>query len=180
MRGDTMSDTKWGAGSRALAAALALVLGGIGSVMAAERKAAGKSAAAKGMILSREKPDAKWRAVDAKGDVYAGDTLLGLPGASIVSANGAVELGFLTDIYGKSPYPIKESAVILHAGSKADLELTLDRGRIDLVNKKEKGAAHVVLHLRKEKWELTLEEPGTKLALETYGRWAAGVKFNPK
>jgi hypothetical protein len=175
-----MSDTRWGAGSRALAAALALVLAGSGSVTAAERQPAAKSAAAKGMILSREKPGGEWRAVDAKGALYAGDTLLGLPGASLVSANGAVELGFLTDIYGKSPFPIKESAVILHARSKADLELTLDRGRIDLVNKREKGAAHVVLHLRKERWDLTLEEPGSKVSLETYGRWAPGVKFTPK
>src|SRR5262249_27974147 len=54
----------------------------------------------------------------------------------------------------------------------------LDRGRMDLVNRKDKGAARVRVHARKDTFDLTLAEPGARVALELYGRWPRGASFS--
>jgi hypothetical protein len=131
----------------------------------------------KGSMVRREANGTTWQIVAEKGALNNGDLLVGMPGAILHSKNGAVGLGFLSDLDHMSPYPIIESAVQLHESSQADLELTLDRGRVDLVNREENGAAHVKVHVRKETWELTLVEPGTRIAMEIYGRWPRGVPF---
>src|SRR5262249_16980097 len=77
-----------------------------------------------------------------------------------------------------SPYPVIENAVILNAAGEADLNFTLDRGRVDVVNRKQSGAARVVMRIRHATWDLTLLEPGTRVAFETYGRWPRGVRFS--
>src|SRR5262249_39414632 len=88
---------------------------------------------------------------------------------------GAVRLTFLSDLEGSSPFPVLESAVALHAA--ADFEFSLDRGRVELVSRKDKGTAKVKVHFRKTMWELTLE-PGSRVSLELYGRWPRGIFFN--
>jgi hypothetical protein len=141
----------------------------------------GVCATQKGSILRREKPEAKWQFVAEKEKLKAGDLLLGLPGAALESGNKAVRLTFLTD-FGDSPFPVIECAVVLHEEPKGyDLELTLDRGRADLTNVKDKGAAKVRVRVRDQVFDLTLNEPKTRVALELYGRWAPGhrVKENP-
>jgi hypothetical protein len=147
---------------------------------ASKRVAAGKSLTAKATILRREKPGAKWEIVAPKETLYTGDLLVGLPDAQLLSRNGAVRLDFLSDLDHNSPYPIHEAAVRLHNNSKADLEVTLDRGRVDLINVKKKGKARVLVHVWHGLWDLTLEEPGTAVALELYGRWPRGSAFKPK
>src|SRR5262249_22738466 len=59
-----------------------------------------------------------------------------------------------------------------------DLDLVLDRGRIDLVNKKAKGSASVRVQVRDAVFTFTLQEPGTALALEMFSRWASGTVFS--
>jgi hypothetical protein len=147
---------------------------------AEKRAAAGKSLTAKATILRREKPSAKWQVVDRKETLYSGDLLIGMPDAQIMSRNGAVRLEFLSDLDHNSPYPIHEAGIKLHSNPRADLEVTLDRGRIDLVNAKKKGAARVLLHVWHSVWDLTLEEPGTAVALELFGRWPPGSTFKLK
>src|SRR5262249_47535121 len=56
-------------------------------------------------------------------------------------------------------------------------DFTLDRGRADLVNRKEKGAASVRVRVREHNLDVTLAEPGTRVAFEVFGRWAKGVPF---
>ena len=46
---------------------------------------------------------------------------------------------------------------------------------IDLVNQKKEGAAKVCVRFAKYHWDLTLARPGTRVALEIYGRWPAGT-----
>src|SRR5262249_5073654 len=58
-----------------------------------------------------------------------------------------------------------------------DLDLTFDRGRVDLQNRKDKGPARVRVHLHGKTGEFTLLEPGARVALEVYGRWPQGVRF---
>src|SRR5262249_31009093 len=110
----------------------------------------------------------------------ADELLLGLPGAALQGKGRAVRLAFLSDLDELSPFPVIESAVTLHPPGERDLDFTLERGRIDLTNEKKEGAAKVRVHFAKRYWDLTLERPGTRVALEIYSRWPAGHRFDPK
>jgi hypothetical protein len=135
-----------------------------------------------GMALAREEAEKPWTALKQDKDVFSKDLLIGLPGARIISPNKAVRLDFLSDLSNSSPYPIIETAVRLHASKDVDLDLTLERGRIELTNTRAKGAAKARVHFRTRVWDLTLEKPGTSLTMEIYGRYPAGTRFrvNPK
>jgi hypothetical protein len=138
----------------------------------------GKNASAKGLLVRREGPvGSPWIAVEEKENLPAGNMLLGLPGTMIDAANGAVHVNMRSDLDSTSPYPVVENAIILKENPKVDLDFFLDRGRVDLTNTKKEGAAHVLVRVRNEAFELTLSEPGTQIALEVYGRWPAGAKF---
>jgi hypothetical protein len=128
-------------------------------------------------MFRREAPGKPWQIVSENEALPAGDLLIGLTGSTLASANGAVHLKFDSDLAGISPYPIVETAVTLGDPAGADMDVTLDRGRVDLTNHKEKGGASVRLHVRKETWTLQLAEPGSSIAIELYGRWPAGVPF---
>lgn len=133
-----------------------------------------------GTLLARTMPGQDWRTVSEKGELHADDLLVGLPGAALESGNGAVELTLLTDLDKNSPYPIVEAAVVLHASADYDLDFTLDRGRVDVINRKAKGSVRVRIRFHNQQWEATLAEPGTRIALELYGRWPRGVPFRVK
>jgi hypothetical protein len=113
--------------------------------------------------------------VDAGGDVYAGDQLVGLPGAVVAVHGGAVALTFQTDF--NSPLPVLECALTLHQAGDGDADLTLDRGRVDLTNRKKEGAARVRLQSHGETWQVGLAEPEASLAAEVYGLWPRGSHF---
>ncbi len=165
---------------RILMATVALGIIG-GSVRAAEPKAAvGHLLTAEGTLFQRARVGQPWRTVPAKGSVQAGEMLVGLPGAAIETNKAAVRLSLLTDMDKNSPYPVFEAAVILHASPGYDLDFTLDRGRVDVANTKPKGAARVRIRFHDQTWEATLSEPGTRIALELYGRWPKGARFSPK
>ncbi len=154
----------------------AVALAGPGS--AAERRAeAGKCLAEDVTLVRREAPDKPWQVVQKDEKLMSGDLLIGLPGAEVASKNNGVRLTFLTDLDGKSPFPVVESAVVLHETADLDLDFTLDRGRVVVANTKEKGAARVRVRVFNQSAELVLEEPGAKAGLELYGRWPKGVPF---
>jgi hypothetical protein len=159
-------------------AVIALLLGsGVVSAAEPERKPVGKLVSEEGTVFQQSNPGEAWQIVKAKGSVYAGDLLLGLPGAVLENTKGTVRLTLLTDFDKNSPYPILEAAVTLHENPDLDLQFTLDRGRVDVTNIKDKGATKVGINFHKEKWRATLEEPGTRIALELYGRWPKGTHF---
>ncbi|HEY7312863.1 MAG TPA: hypothetical protein VH643_26100 [Gemmataceae bacterium] len=133
-----------------------------------------------GTVLKRGKPDQAWQIVEQNGELHADEMLIGLPGAAIETDKRAVRLTLLTDMDKTSPYPILEAAVSLHPSPDVDLDFTLDRGRVDITNIKEKGAARVRIRFHDQKWEATLTEPGTRVAMQLYGRWAKGAKFTPE
>ena len=112
-------------------------------------------------ILRRPAGEKAWQIVNEKGTVNSGDLLVGMPGAKLNSQSGAVQLTQLANLDGQSRNPILESAVILHSNPKADLDFTLDRGRVSVENLKKSGAALVRLHVYNETWDLTLSEPGS-------------------
>lgn len=140
-----------------------------------QRTPVGKLESAKGTLLSRESPQAKWQVVDSGADLYAGDLLVGLPGAVVAVNGGAVALAFQTDF--DSPLPVLECALVLHQAGDRDADVTLDRGRVDLTNRKKEGSARVRLRSHGETWQVGLAEPGTGLAAEVYGRWPRGSRF---
>jgi uncharacterized protein (TIGR03000 family) len=148
--------------------------------VASKTAPAGTSLSAKGMLLRREKVPGNewavdWKLVDEKEGLKPDALYLGLPGAMIASRNGAVHVTLRTDI--DSPLPVLEPAVILHDSADCDLDFTLDRGRIDVVNVKKEGPARVRIHAWGATWEATLDKPGAKLAMEVLGRWRAGAPF---
>jgi hypothetical protein len=144
---------------------------------ASKRAPAGKFVTEKGAMARREAPGKPWQLVDRNETLYSGDLLVAKAGAGLASANGAVRLTPMTDLDNLSPFPIRECAVVLQNDPQVDLDFILDRGRVDLVNQKAKGAAKVRVHVRKEAWDLTLVEPGASIALELYGRWPRGAAF---
>lgn len=140
----------------------------------------GRSLAPDGLLLRRPLGVQDWHVIKENEDLTGGPTILGLSGAVMESNNKAVQLTFLGDNTGRSPYPVRETAIILPTKrSSFDLDLTLERGRIDLTNRKDKGAARVRVLVLGQPWELTLDQPGTRIALEMFGRWPRGVPFNP-
>jgi hypothetical protein len=159
----------------------AVVLATTTAAAPADSAAPGLSASPKGMFLRRQEPGqnytpgTKWSVVDTNGPLPAGVLLVGLPGAAFNSADGAVHVRLLTDF--DSPLPVVEPAVLLHAAGKANLDLTLDRGMIELVNQKKSGAAEVRVHVRGDTFDLTLYNPGTKVTLLLASGWPKGVPF---
>jgi hypothetical protein len=127
---------------------------------------------------ARQAGSREFRSVAENADVYSGDLLVGLPGASLETKTG-VAITSLADYDGRSPLPILESAVMLHPATDADLDFTLDRGRVDVTNKKAQGAAVVRVRFWDQKWQVTLTEPGDRIAVELCGRWPAGARFRP-
>ncbi|MFO0796641.1 MAG: hypothetical protein U0804_04135 [Gemmataceae bacterium] len=107
----------------------------------------------------------------------AGDLLVALPGAAARSANGAVALRSFADYDGRSPLPILETAFTLAEATDADLDVTLDRGRLDLTNTKPAGPATARVRFWDQTWAVTLDAPGTRVAFELSARWPAGSRF---
>jgi hypothetical protein len=145
------------------------------------RAVVAKSLAPAGTLLRRTAPDKPWEVIEPKADVSSRDLLLAMPlsQATVESKNGAVRLLFWGNLPQVSPFPILESAVVLHDSKGADLDLSPQRGRVVLTNTKEKGAAQVRVRLPGTVWELSLSDPGTEVALEMYGRWPRGLPFQP-
>lgn len=162
--------------TRMMLLAVLLTALGANTFAAQDDRSAGISLTQKGSIVRREKPDAKWQYVDKNEALKTGDLLLGLPGASLECRDKAVKMTFLTD-FGDSPFPVIECAVVLHEAKGNDLNLTLERGRADFTNIKTKGEAKVRLHVHDQVFDLTLHEPKTRVAVELYGRWLPGVRF---
>jgi uncharacterized protein (TIGR03000 family) len=135
----------------------------------------GKLESAKGTLFSREAPGEKWQVVGSGEEVSTGDELIGLPGAVVLGKGGAVALEFQTDF--DSPLPVLECALVLNPSPDSDLDVTLERGRVDLTNRKKEGAAQVRLHAYGQTWQITLAEPGASLAAEAYSMWPRGSRF---
>jgi hypothetical protein len=130
-----------------------------------------------GILIHRDGNSKTWQVLGAQESIRKGELLLGFPDGALASANGAVHLVLTSNFARRAPYPIHESAVSLAAPGDMDMDLFLDRGRIDLENVRSEGAAHVRIRFRHETWELTLGTPHAQVALEIYGRWPQGAHF---
>jgi hypothetical protein len=59
------------------------------------------------------------------------------------------------------------------------MDVTIDRGRVDISNTNRSGDAKVIVRFQKQAVELTLHERA-KVAFEMFGRWPSGTKFSLK
>ena len=157
------------------AAAIAIVLLAAGVTPARPPAATATSPAA--TFAAREPGADAFRVLPANASLNTGDLLVTLPGAALTSANGAVALKSLADYDGKSPLPALETAFTLNDPKDADLDVTLDRGRIDLTNAKAEGKAVARVRFWDQVWTVTLDGPGSRVAFELCGRWPAGSRF---
>ena len=120
-----------------------------------------------------------FRVLPASAPLAAGELLVTLPGAALTCGSGLVAVKSLGDYDARSPLPVLETAFTLN-GPKSDgidLDLTLDRGRIDLTNLKAAGAARTVVRFGDQEWLVTLDDPAARAAVEVCGRWPAGSRF---
>jgi hypothetical protein len=155
------------------AAIFALLLAG--PAAAADPVAKSESLAA--AFLRQPAGAAGFEPVPANGPLSPGELLIGLPGAALKSANSAVVLTSRADPDGTSPLPILETAVVLNPPDKCDLDVTLERGRIDLTNWQLGGAATVRVRFHRQTWTIVLDKPDAKVAVEVVSRWPAGSAF---
>ena len=132
------------------------------------------------ILLKRESADKPWQLAKEKDVLTVGEQISGGVGAAIESADGSVRAFMRGDVAGLSPFPILETALTLEEPKDVDFAFEIDRGRIDLINRKAKGAAKIKMTIRGQSGVITLPEPGDRVAVEIYGRWAKGVPFTKK
>lgn len=143
------------------------------------RVTVGKATSLSGSFSARQPGANAFDVLATDAELYSGDLLVALPGATLSSKNGAVGVKSFADFDAHSPLPILETALILDEATDCDLAFTLDRGRVDVTNAKAVGAAIVRVRFWDQTWTLTLDAPGTRVALELIGRWPAGARFRP-
>jgi len=132
-------------------------------------------------MITREAVGKPWVNVNLKRPVPFDHLVIALPDAAIVNSTGSVKLISRADLEGLSPFPILETAfVVKPAPEGVDLAVTFDRGRIELVNTRDKGAATVKVQFLDQTWTIRLLEPGTRMTLEMYGRHLSGSVYRPK
>src|SRR5262249_61625778 len=109
----------------------------------ADQKDVGQVTLVKGLpnlLLRRPSTKAPWQRVQPeKGQVFANDNLMALPGyrSEIQFKNGISVL-----LWGSLPQfgsPLLESSIILNPPGQDDLDLTLNAGRIVIGNRKPDG-----------------------------------------
>ncbi len=135
---------------------------------------AAKCTASAGAVFLKA-PDATWKPVSAGENLPSGRLVVGLPKAEFIGSSGAVKGALLADIGQHGPFPVLESAVILHDPAGVDLDVGFERGLLVLENLKKDGEAKVRLRIRDETWLLSMRTPGTKVGLEIFGRHAPGI-----
>lgn len=110
-------------------------------------------------------------------DIYSSDLLVSLPGGTLTSKNGAITVRSLADFNAGSAQPLLETALVLGEGKGFDLDLMLDRGRLEISNTKPASSALARVRFWDQSWKITLDSPGTRIAVEIYGRWPSGTRF---
>jgi hypothetical protein len=140
---------------------------------------AGKLTSPAGSLLRRTATGKTWEPVTADASVSATDELMALPGGrgAVDLAKGAARLALWGNVPEQSDFPGRESVVALHDDPKVDVAFTLERGRVLVTNRKDKGPVRVEVRFQGESYGLDLNDAGTEVAVELSGRWLPGVPF---
>ena len=135
------------------------------------------------LLKHTEKEGASWERLPLGGAVFSSEALVSLPGfASEVKLDSKVSLLLRGHLREYSLVPetndLLECAVLLHPPpAGVDLDLTLDRGRVYLANRKPQGAAVVRLRFEGEVWDVTLEEPGAEVGVDLFRRYTPATDW---
>jgi hypothetical protein len=159
-----------------------LVLASAACVASAQptRVVVAKSTSPAGTFCARPAAGNVFSVLPDKDDLFASDLIVSMPGGTLSSKNGAVIVKSLGDFEAKPPLPILETAFSLTDPDKdTDLDMTLDRGRVDMTNAKKEGSATVRVRFWDQAWKIVLDSPNSRVAVELCGRWPAGARFKP-
>ncbi|HEY1859524.1 MAG TPA: HEAT repeat domain-containing protein, partial [Gemmataceae bacterium] len=130
-----------------------------------------KAGAVPSVLLQRSRDQEPWQRLRPDSVVSSTDTLMSPPGfSSEVHLASGVHVQLLGSVPEFLNMPLLESAVVLHADDKFDLDLTLERGRIVIANFKDQAPARCRIRFHSEVWDFTLEEPSTEIGLFLIGR----------
>lgn len=121
--------------------------------------------------LLRQASRDNWERVPISSRVFTSEPLVAPPGfASVVRTTTGVNVllrGSLRDFaVSAGQINLLDSAIVLHANAKFDIDLTVLRGRVFLSNRKEKGPCTVRLRFESEVWDLTLDSPGDEVGVD--------------
>ncbi|HLN31828.1 MAG TPA: FHA domain-containing protein [Gemmataceae bacterium] len=134
------------------------------------------------VLLQRPIDGEAWGLVAGDKRIYTKNLLLSLPGyRNTIHLDSGVDVMLWGNLpeFSKEGAPVLESGIVLDTPKPGiDLDVTLDRGRIRLSNRKAQGAAHIRLHFQQETWELTLPDQATEVAMELWGMYPPGVAFS--
>lgn len=145
-----------------------------GEAFRQQKVVVGQTVIVPGFLFHRE--GETWKHLLPLAEIHADDLIVALPFGGINSKNKNVRITLLSDLARISPYPILESAVILHQ-TDLDLDFTLNRGRVDVTNTRRSGESKIRVRFQKQVWELTLGNKA-RVAFELFGRWPAGSPFS--
>ena len=144
----------------------------------ASPSAIGKNASAPGSLFRQDEPGRKtWSPVSTDRSLSSGAHLMALPGGRAeIDTSAGVRLTLWGNVPELSRVPVMESVIRFNPKAAADVDLTLERGRILLSNRSKKTPAVRVASDLGE-LEVTLNDPESEVALELYSRWPPGVPF---
>jgi hypothetical protein len=135
------------------------------------------------LLMERSAGQTTWARLAPGATVQTNEELVGLPGSvSGIDIDGIRLLlrGYLPE-FASPDTPLlsllRESRVVLGRTPGADLDLTLERGLVQLTNRKEKGPVVVRLHFGKETWKVTLDEPGAEVGISLVRRYTQDVNY---
>jgi hypothetical protein len=152
----------------------------------AERRPVGKylvaAMAPPSVLLDQPAGKDTWQRAKAGAPVSSADTLVSLPGyRSELQLDTGLRLVLWGNVPQYSAIPVFESSVTLHVPEEGfDVDFTLHRGRVVLVNIKQAGPLRVKVRFQDEIWQLTLRDTDTIVGLERLGGYRPGVPFSRK
>jgi FHA domain len=153
-------------------------------VPSADRKAVGHYVAPEkwppSVLLQRQSDQYAWARLRRESQVYTASSLMSLPGyRSLLVLDNQVSMTLWGNIPEFSAFPpVLESAAMLNAPPAGfDLDLTLDRGRVQLSNEKPAGSARVRVRFFRETWDLTLANK-SQVVLDLWGYYPRDIGFS--
>jgi hypothetical protein len=122
-----------------------------------------------------------WEKVKPREKLQSTDTLLTLPGfANLIRTSGVSILmrGNVPQFaLARLQLEMLESAVVLHRNKEFDLDLTLLRGRIFLVNNKD-GPAKIRLRFsERQAWDIELANRNDQIGVDYYTAYRSGINY---
>jgi hypothetical protein len=150
----------------------------------ADRKAVGRYVAPEKwpptVLLQRQSDQYAWGRLRRESQVYTASELMSLPGyRSLLILDSQVSLTLWGNVPEFSNWPpVLESAAMLNAPAAGfDLDVTLDRGRVQISNEKADGSARVRVRFFRETWDLALAGK-SQAVLDLWGYYPRDVGFS--